>query len=281
MTDKGIELLKAFEGCRLKAYKDAVGVWTIGYGHTNGVTEGMEITQEEADIMLKADIVVYESQVNCMVTRKLTPYQMDALTSFCYNVGRRNLGNSTLLKRINAGASELEIRKAWMRWVYAGGKVLPGLVKRRERELEHYFTQYITKGDGHSVPAKSIKSILAVAIILLAFASCKTADPVTKVEYIHDTTYIVDHRVDSVDRWHTHYEVIKGDTKFVYDTFYRDRWRTKIDTMYRDRVQYQDREVTKVEYKTPFYVYPIAAVGLIVTIIGIFYLVRYFLKRKI
>lgn len=280
MTEKGLKMLKAFEGCRLKAYKDAVGVWTIGYGHTQGVHEGMTITQEEADKMLKADVVVFESQVNCMVTRKLTPYQLDALTSLCYNIGRRNLGNSTLLKRINANATEAVIRKEWMRWVYAGGKVLPGLVARREAEANHYFTTLVKGTDG-KVGAKSIKSILLVVVMALSMlTSCKTADPITKTEIVHDTTYIVDHRVDSVDRWHTHYEVIEGATKYVYDTFYYDRWHTKTDTIIKDNVVYQDREVVKVQYKTPFYVWPIAGVGLLVIIIGIFFLVRYFWRRK-
>jgi lysozyme len=129
----GTKLLKFFEGCRLTAYQDSVGVWTIGYGHTKGVFEGMSITQEEAEQMLLTELEEYEGYVEKYVTVPLTQNQFDALVVWVYNLGPTNFRKSTLLKELNAGnytAAGQEITK----WNKAGGKVLAGLVKRREAE---------------------------------------------------------------------------------------------------------------------------------------------------
>ena len=130
---KGKDLLKFFEGCELVAYQDSVGVWTIGYGHTKGVKPGMTITQEEAEQMLESELVEYEGYVTKYVTVPLTQNQFDALVVWVYNLGPTNFRNSTLLKKLNSGdytAAGKEIE----RWNKAGGKVLNGLVKRREAE---------------------------------------------------------------------------------------------------------------------------------------------------
>lgn len=141
MTKEGIELIKHFEGCRLEAYRCPAGVLTIGYGHTQGVTEGMTITQEEADELLKRDLLSFEVNVRGCVIPNLNDHQIDALTSFAYNVGMGNLRRSTLLRIINrGGATEEEIRRQFNRWVYAGKKVLPGLKRRRQAEADLYFT---------------------------------------------------------------------------------------------------------------------------------------------
>jgi lysozyme len=141
MTKEGIELIKHFEGCRLEAYRCPAGVLTIGYGHTQGVTEGMTITQEEADELLKRDLLSFEVNVRGCVIPNLNDHQIDALTSFAYNVGIGNLRRSTLLRIINrGGATEEEIRRQFNRWIYAGKNVLPGLKRRRAAEADLYFT---------------------------------------------------------------------------------------------------------------------------------------------
>lgn len=138
ISDKGISLIKQFEGLRLTAYQDSVGVWTIGYGWTQPVDgkpirAGMTIKEETAERLLRTGLVGYESDVSKMVKVKLTQGQFDALVSFAYNLGARALSTSTLLQKLNAGdyagaADELP------RWNKAGGKVLPGLTLRREAE---------------------------------------------------------------------------------------------------------------------------------------------------
>ena len=131
----GTKILKFFEGCRLTAYQDSVGVWTIGYGHTKGVYDGMTITQEEAEQMLLTELEEYEGYVEKYVTVPLTQNQFDALVVWVYNLGPTNFRRSTLLKELNSGnytAAGNEITK----WNKAGGKVLAGLVKRREAEAE-------------------------------------------------------------------------------------------------------------------------------------------------
>ena len=135
LGERGTEILKYFEGCKLTAYQDSVGVWTIGYGHTKGVYNGMTITQEEAEQMLLTELEEYEGYIEDMVTVPLTQNQFDALVVWIYNLGPTNFKNSTLLKELNAGnynAAGQEIT----RWNKAGGKVLAGLVKRREAEAE-------------------------------------------------------------------------------------------------------------------------------------------------
>ena len=135
VSETGIELIKKFEGCVLKAYKCPAGIWTIGYGHTLGVKEGQTITKKQAESFLKQDLIRFELTVNNLVNVPLNQCQFDALVSFCYNLGSGNLKSSTLLKLLNKGdyngaADQFE------RWVYAGGKKLPGLVKRRIAEKE-------------------------------------------------------------------------------------------------------------------------------------------------
>ena len=135
VSETGIELIKKFEGCVLKAYKCPAGIWTIGYGHTSNVKKGQTITQEQAENYLKQDLNRFEISVNNLVNVRLNQNQFDALVSFCYNLGSGNLKNSTLLKLLNkkdyTGAAE-----EFDRWVYASGKKLSGLVKRRAAEKE-------------------------------------------------------------------------------------------------------------------------------------------------
>ena len=131
----GTKILKFFEGCKLTAYQDSVGVWTIGYGHTKGVYEGMTITQEEAEQMLLTELEEYEGYVEKYVTVPLTQNQFDALVVWVYNLGPTNFRKSTLLKELNSG-NYTAAGKEITRWNKAGGKVLAGLVRRREAEAK-------------------------------------------------------------------------------------------------------------------------------------------------
>jgi lysozyme len=135
LGEKGTEILKYFEGCRLEAYQDSVGVWTIGYGHTKGVLEGMTITQEGAEQLLQTELEEYEGYIEKYVTVPLTQNQFDALVCWVYNLGPTNFKNSTLLKELNSG-NYTAAGKEITRWNKAGGKVLAGLVRRREAEAK-------------------------------------------------------------------------------------------------------------------------------------------------
>ena len=130
---EGLALIKKFEGCELEAYQCSAGVWTIGYGHTKDVVEGMEITQEQAEQMLVDELHEYESYINKYVTVALSQNQFDALVSWVYNLGPANLSASTMLKVLNSGEYE-DVPAQMKRWNKAGGKVLEGLIRRREAE---------------------------------------------------------------------------------------------------------------------------------------------------
>ncbi|WP_251854197.1 lysozyme [Enterobacter asburiae] len=137
-SDKGIALIKQFEGSKLTAYQDSVGVWTIGYGWTQPVDgkqirAGMTIKQETAERLLKTGLVSYERDVSRLVKVGLTQGQFDALVSFTYNLGARSLSTSTLLRKLNAG-DYAGAADEFLRWNKAGGKVLNGLTRRREAE---------------------------------------------------------------------------------------------------------------------------------------------------
>ncbi|WP_273889785.1 lysozyme [Serratia marcescens] len=144
ISKDGIELIKRFEGLRLKAYQDLVGVWTVGYGWTQPVDgkkvgPGMQIDQVTADRLLKCGVVQYEQGVNQLVKVKITQGQFDALVSFAYNLGLRSLSTSTLLQKMNAGDKQ-GAADQFGRWVNAGGKRLDGLVARRAAEREMFLS---------------------------------------------------------------------------------------------------------------------------------------------
>ena len=138
VSENGINLIKQFEGCRLTAYQDSVGVWTIGYGWTqsvdgNPVAKGMVITQQKADDLLKQGVVQYENGVNSLVKVQLNQNQLDALVDFAYNLGVNALKGSTLLKKLNTG-DYAGAANEFTKWNKAGGKELAGLTRRREAE---------------------------------------------------------------------------------------------------------------------------------------------------
>lgn len=137
-SNAGLNLIKGFEGKRLNAYDDGVGVWTIGFGtikYPNGVRvkKGDTCTEQQAGTYLKNDLTKFEVAINKLVKVSLTQNQFDALASFTYNLGETNLANSTLLKKLNKGDYQ-GAADQFLAWKKAGGKVLPGLVRRREAE---------------------------------------------------------------------------------------------------------------------------------------------------
>lgn len=131
----GLELTERFEGCRLTAYRDSRGIWTIGYGHTSGVYPGMTCTQEQAEAWLAGDVNWAERVVDRLIHVQLTQGEFDALVDFTFNCGAGNFQHSTLLELINRGdishaAAEFE------KWDHAGGRVVAGLLRRRVAEAE-------------------------------------------------------------------------------------------------------------------------------------------------
>ena len=139
-SDKGIDLIKKYEGFRAKAYKCPADKWTIGYGHTLNVKSTDVITLDEAESFLRQDVEFAEKEVN-RHNLNINQNQFDALVSFVFNLGVGNFARSTLLRKIKSNANDPTIRKEFERWVYAGGKVLNGLVRRRKEEADLYFTK--------------------------------------------------------------------------------------------------------------------------------------------
>jgi len=134
-----IEKLKEFEGFRRDAYRDAAGVLTIGYGHTGrDVREGDRITTYGAEQLLLIDLKEHEAAVRQLHVAR-SQGQFDALVSFSFNLGVGRLQRSTLLKVIRRGGSKMAITREFKRWVFAGGKRLPGLEVRREWEAKRFF----------------------------------------------------------------------------------------------------------------------------------------------
>jgi lysozyme len=134
-SKSGLQLTERFEGCKLSAYQDSKGVWTIGYGHTLGVKPGMTVTQGDAELWLQVDVKIAERTVNRLVRVTLTQPEFDALVDFEFNTG--HLMGSTLLRLLNAGdfagaAAQFE------RWDHAGGVELAGLLRRRQAEAEEF-----------------------------------------------------------------------------------------------------------------------------------------------
>jgi len=139
VSNAGVDLIKRFEGVKLKAYRDSVGIPTIGYGHTHAVKDGDVITGQQADEFLREDLAVAELAVNTNVRVPISQGQFDAMVSFVFNLGAGNFVKSTLLKKLNAGDYD-GASAEFGRWVQAGGKTLPGLVKRRAAEREMFTT---------------------------------------------------------------------------------------------------------------------------------------------
>lgn len=128
-------IIKMQEGLSLKAYLCPAGVWTIGYGHTKGVKEGDTITRTEAHKMLERDLKGFAAEAGRYVKVPVTEGQYIALMDFIYNFGVSKFKGSTLLKKLNFGDYD-GAAKEILKWKYSNGKVLPGLVKRRQYEYD-------------------------------------------------------------------------------------------------------------------------------------------------
>lgn len=139
ISEKGIEFIIKEEGEKLTSYLCPAKIWTIGIGHTGpDVKPNMAITREKSRELLKLDLRRFEKAVNTYIKQELKQAQFDALVSLSFNIGVGNFSKSTLARKINAKAPIVEIEKEFRRWVYAGGKILPGLKARREREIKLY-----------------------------------------------------------------------------------------------------------------------------------------------
>ena len=147
ISNKGIELIKTFEGCKLFAYRDSVGVPTVGYGHTTNVRMGMAITQAEAEKFLHDDLIPVESVLNAMGVN-FTQNEFDALCSWIFNLGAGNFHSSTMKKYIVANKPDLDITDQMVKWHNAGGKPLLGLKKRRVAEANMWLGREVYKVDG-------------------------------------------------------------------------------------------------------------------------------------
>jgi lysozyme len=149
---RGLSLIRQFEGLRLHAYTDAVGIWTIGYGHTAQAGppkpfSGMQITRPEADAILAQDLAKYEIAVDRVLAREPSQDQFDAMVSLCFNIGPGNFTKSSVARAFNAG-DEKAAAQAFLAWTKAGGKVLPGLARRRQAEKRLFLSK------GRTTPAK-------------------------------------------------------------------------------------------------------------------------------
>lgn len=143
VSDISIEKIKGFEGLRLEAYKDSGGVWTIGYGHTFGVKAGQKITAEQAETLLRGDLLPCEKTVTGLGI--WTQGQFDALVDFAFNLGIDALMKSTLLRKIRLNATQGEITAEFLRWnkIHVNGKVVASKwqTSRREWEAQRYYEQ--------------------------------------------------------------------------------------------------------------------------------------------
>ena len=169
VNDKGIKLIKSFEGLRLKAYKalPTEKYYTIGYGHYGSdVKEGQTITEAEAEKLLRADLQKYEGKVNKYSAYNWTDNEYSALVSFAYNIG--NIDGLTK----KGERSREEIKKAWKTYCKAGGKEIPGLVRRREAELK-LFNEGETMAAEHKTDPKDPKQVKLDNLIELTKATMR------------------------------------------------------------------------------------------------------------
>ena len=162
INQAGIDLIKRWEGCKLKAYKCSAGVWTVGYGLTSRagfieVGPDTVLTQEEADWYLEKVVDDFSSKISPMITAPINENQFAAFVSLAYNIGVGAFQKSSALRRFNAGQI-MEVPAAMRMWKKAGGKVVQGLVNRREAEVKLFLTPVVEKpvaSQGRSKPTQS------------------------------------------------------------------------------------------------------------------------------
>lgn len=176
-SQKGIDLIKRFEGCRLSAYKCPAGVWTIGYGHTEGVTGGQKISQAQADAMLRADLEKYEKKVaKYDGVYHWTQPEFDAMVSFAFNLG-------SIDKLTASGTrSKKTIAEKMLLYNKAAGKELEGLTKRRKAEQELFLSE--TEGEGTIAATRGKEEDERGEHVHIV----KRGDTLTKIAKRYDTT---------------------------------------------------------------------------------------------
>jgi lysozyme len=147
-SDKGLDLIKDYEGFRARSYKDIAGHWTIGYGHliterefkTGKFDERSNITIGYATELLREDVAKAENMVNKKVNVKVTQSQFDAMVSFAFNLGNAAFSRSTMLKRVNE-KDWFAAAEQFLKWVYAGGRKRRGLLRRRLDEARLFVSE--------------------------------------------------------------------------------------------------------------------------------------------
>jgi lysozyme len=172
MTDEGLDLIKHFEGFRGAAYRDPVGIWTIGYGHTSmagtpEVTAGLTVSETEAGEILARDVETFATGVRALVRVALSDGQFSALVSFAYNVGLGALKKSSVLTAVNARDFAAVPRRLQL-WTRAGGHVLPGLMRRRAAEAALFASSSIAVVQPtRAKPVQHSKTVWSAAFVML------------------------------------------------------------------------------------------------------------------
>lgn len=169
----GLDLIKDSEGLYLSAYKCPAGIWTIGWGCTEGVKPGMIITRDRAEAMLFAEIAKFEAAISTYVKVPIGENQFSALVSLSYNIGINAFAQSTLLRLLNQGLYA-EAADQFLRWNKGGGRVLPGLITRRERE-RNLFLLDLKKKMSHPIVAKGGKATIEIISETFLKGECQQA----------------------------------------------------------------------------------------------------------
>lgn len=139
-SNKGIVLIKQYEGCKLAEYICPAGKRTIGYGHTKGVVPGQKITAMQAENFLRQDLLEVERAISRLVKKQVNQNQFDAIASFVFNFGEPKFSTSTLLKKINVNPIDPTIANEFKRWIYSDNKISSGLIQRRNAEVKLYYS---------------------------------------------------------------------------------------------------------------------------------------------
>lgn len=146
LDKKGYDLIQEFEGLKLKAYKDSVGIWTIGVGNItyadgSKVKQGDTITESKARELFESTACKFALKVNQMIKKEVTQNQFNALVSLAYNIGLGAFQKSTLLKLVNNNPNDANIAKEFLKWKFAGKVEIKGLLNRRIKESAVYFSK--------------------------------------------------------------------------------------------------------------------------------------------
>jgi len=169
-----LDLIKQFEGCKLTAYQDMVGVWTIGYGTTAmaglGITpaKGMTITQERADDLLRQGVDKFAATVDALITANVNANEFGACVLLAYNIGPNAFARSTVLRELNAGNKD-RAAAAFKMWNKAGGEIVQGLINRRNAEVTLFLTP--VTADMHTVESEKDKANSTLAAIFNAISA--------------------------------------------------------------------------------------------------------------